>query len=455
MRKIFFQTVNHPPPEPPSEAFAFYSINGTGHARTAARQTLLEPLNAGVDRARSWTGWFICHSIGNEAHRLLENGETASGVHQYSLNIVAADNQTGTADKLQFAIFNTGMTANISIFSSQKILKNRLYFWAVTYSGNGSHTGLTLYLQGVEDTTATKAMSGAYTVAGNNANYRFQSGYIAGAATNQSFRGRQKNFAIWLRVLTALEVTDLFNLQAASITTASFYGAAVVAYYPMSADMNCFNSATFNLSTVTNIIFANFPFGINYKNISIFNGIIPNTRYVAFGTMFKKPNGKFACKTRSGTDHVTAGKIIDLEFDPAGNMTVSAPVDILTDAMDLRNAQAAITDGTDVTFFSATFSAGVVQDVFWVKSTDGTTGLVYGAKNSVASILPGGGAALGLTYGKLVPAYVAGEYVVPWYSGNVAGVYKIGLLRRSAVGVWSYVVVYSGATALVRITKIL
>jgi hypothetical protein len=445
-RRRFFPTTNHALPIPPSEPFTFFDVTGIAHGRTAARQATIEPATGGVDRAMSWSGWFIAHNIGNQTHRLWSCSSSVDGTQQYSCNIINADHAT-LASLFQFALFNTGQTANIQVRSTNKILRSHLYHYTVTYSGNSSHTGYKLYLNGVEDTTATKVMSGAYTTAGQNAAWRYQLCHNAAATTNGGFRGRQKNHTVWNRVLTASEVTDLVNLGAGDVTTLPWYAAAVVAHWPLATDTVCVNNAAFNFGSLVGIGWDTYPFGFNYKFVSVFHAQPGNARYVAFGSMYKKWNGKFACYTRSGTDHTTSGKIVSFEFNH-DNYTASGPVDVITSVDDMREAVAAPVDGNKIVLFSNRYTtpAGPIISAEYYESTDGLIGATFGSAVSYASILPVG-FGFGLTYPKLVPGYVAGEYVVPWYSGDVGGTSKIGLLKRSALGVWSYVPVYSGATA--------
>lgn len=422
-----------------------YIASGNGHGRVAARQVALEPATGGADRAMSWTGWLIASNIGNQNQRVLTNSSTSSGATQYALSIVNSDEQTGLAGKLSFTLFNTGQTANLTMRSSEKILRQRLYHFAITYDGSATVAGFKLYLNGVEDTTASKTTTGTYTTAGQDAAWRYQTGYVNGAATFQSYRGRQKNHTIWNRVLTQAEVTDLVTLLGGDVTTLPFYAAAVTAHWPLATDAVCANNATFNFGTLTNITFDTFPFGLNYKFISTFNGVIPNTRYLAFGTMYKSGDNQFVCKTRSGTDHITGGKIISLTLNSVGNMSVSAPVDIITSANDIRQASAGELDGNKVTIFAHRYTSPNLISAEYYDSTDGLTGLTFGSANDYSSILPVG-FGFGLPYGKLIPGYVAGEYVVPWYSGDVGGNSEVGLLKRSSGGVWSYVPIYSGTT---------
>lgn len=445
-RRRLFMSLNHPPVVPPSYDVMAYNTLGTSSGAVSTRQLALEPSVAGADRAMSWSGWINPHNVGTGLFRVFGVNVIATSFQQYSLNI-QSQSQATLNQLLSFTIFNTANTAHINIYSTNKLLRARWSHVVITYDGSETAAGLKMYLNGAEDTTANKFTTGTYTGAGNDAAYRMQTSCQPGSR----FRGKQRDFAIWNRVLTAGEVLTLYNGGVPyDVNTASFYASAIEAYWPLRTAATCLNNATFNFIN-TLMVSVSTPVGPLYQDISVFNAIPGNTAYVAFGSIYKVDSNNFVWNGRSGTDHITAGNIVKVLFNKNGNFTVGAPVTILNETDDMRNAAAAITDGSDITIFSNRYNTATltVIDNNWYKSTDGITGEAFGSRNDIASILP---ISDGITYGKMVPGYVAGEYFVGWYGITAATTYYVGVLKRSAAGVWSYIPIYQGTTKYVEMS---
>lgn len=426
---------NSIPPAPPS-----YNVMqfGPGNSRVGTRQLALEPSVSGVDRAMSWSCWLLCNNIGTQTMRAFASMNPSTAFQQYSFNVFSQAN-AALNQHANFTLFNTANTSTIAVNSSEKFLRARWKHVVVTYDGSETAAGLKLYLNKDEDLAATKTSTGSYAGAGSDTGYRFQAGAVLGGALN----GRMRDMAVWNRVLTPAEIVSLYNNGVPiDVNTLSFYAAAIEAYWPMRTDAVCLNNATFNLGTLSGVSFGTYPLGPNYKFLSIFNAIPTNTAYLAFGSWANSRK----IYTRSGTDHVTAGVGVQLVLNPAGAFSVSAPATVITEmpGSDLRNVAAGI-DGSLIRLFSARYSGGVVTDDNYYESTDGLTGLTFGSRNDLTSILPSSG---GLTYGK-VCSLPSGDSFVAWYSGNVAGVYKLGIIKESG-GVFSYIPAYSGGTDYVE-----
>lgn len=424
------------PPEPPT-----YNVTqfGPGNSRVAARQLALEPSVSGVDRAMSWSGWILCNNIGTQNMRPFCNMDPGTAFQQYSFNILDQARADSLNQHANFTLFNTANTGTIAVNSGEKFLRARWYHVVVTYDGSETSAGIKLYLQGVEDLAATHTSTGSYAGAGSATGYRFQAGAVLGG----NFNGRMRDLAVWNRVLTTGEVVSLFNNGVPiDVDTLAFYAAAIEAYWPMRTNANCLNSATFNLGTLNSVTFGTYPLGPNYKFLSMFNGVVGNTAYLAFGSWANSRR----IYTRSGTDHVTDGIGVTASLNPAGSLSLSALTNVITEMpIDLRN----FASGEDVNLirnFTGRYNGTVITDTNNYDSTDGLTGLTFGSRNDITSILPSSG---GLTYGKVCLNSVAGDNFVAWYSGSVAGTYHIGIIKETG-GVFSYISVYIGSVDYVE-----
>lgn len=423
------------PPAPPN-----YNVMqfGPGNSRVAARQLALEPSVSGVDRAMSWSGWILFSNIGTQNMRAFCNMDPGTAFQQYSFNVLS---QGGSIlnQHANFVMFNTANTSTIAVNSGQKFLRNRWKHVVITYDGLEVSTGLKMYFNKDEDTGVTYTPTGSYAGAGSATGYRFQAGAVLGGAYN----GRMRDLAVWNRVLTPAEIVSLYNNGVPiDVDTLSFYATAIEAYWPMRTTAACLNNATFNLGTLAGVSFGLYPIGPNYNFVSVFNPFPSNTAYLFAGSWVNARR----MYVRSATDHVSGGKIVACDLSIAGAFSVSAPVDVITElpGSDLRNAAACI-DGSLIRVFSARYSGGVVTDADYYESTDGLTGLTFGSRNDLTSIVPASG---GITFGKACPV-AGGDSFVGWYSGNVAGTYHIGVIKESA-GVFSYISVYSGAVDYVE-----
>jgi hypothetical protein len=370
-------------------------------------------------------------------------GETANNTAQWVVGLVAQSSATFN-QCLQFVLFGPSGSTSIQILSSARFWRGRLTHITGTYDGSESQNGFKLYINAKEDTGATKVMGGVYTGAGNSAGFRMMLSSVFGSTAGR-FAGRMRDLVLWNKALTQSKVTELYNNNVPIDASAvSFYGADVLANWPMRTDLTCLNNATFNFGSITGITHSTFPISSKYPFFGQFNAIPGNTRYLAFGSMYQTSNYTWRIYQRSGTDHITAGKIVKITVSTSGyTPVVGAPIDVITNALDIRSAQAGEING-DVYIFSSLYNTGtllVTDIVYWV-STDGAVGEVFGSPISVAGLLP---FLQGVTFGKIIEGPSAGEFMVPVYGVNGA-TYYVGYLKRDTGGVWSWVQMYSGAT---------
>lgn len=436
------------PPVPPTYQTTVFSPGGfTARANVATRQTALEPSVAGADIPFSFSCWIQPHNMDlmHQTQKIFGVSETASNTGQWILGLVSQASATFN-QCLQFAIFGPSGTTSISILSSARFWRGRWTHVVGTYDGSESQNGFKLYINSREDTGATKVMGGSYTGAGNSATFRMSLSSVFGT-TQGRYAGRLKNLTLWNSALTAAEVIELYAANVpVDVTTVSFYGAKVLAHWPLATDLTCANNATFNFGSSTGITHDTYPISSNYPFFGQFNAIPGNTRYVAWGGIYQTSNYQWRMYQRSGTSHIANGKVVKISISTAGyTPVVSAPIDVITNAMDIRTGICGVIGGS-VYIFSSLYNAGtglMTDLVYWV-STDGEVGETFGSPVSVSSLIPTPTSVN--FYGKLAAGPGAGEYMVPVYGGGV-GAYWIGYLKRDTGGTWSYVEIYAGATA--------
>lgn len=435
-----------PAPPPDFDTTVFSPGGFTARANVSTRQAALEPSVAGVDHAFSFSVWVQPHNMDlmTLGQRFFGVGETGVNTAQWVVALVAQSGATFN-QCLQFVIFGPAGSTSIQILSSARLWRGRFTHLVGTYDGSESQNGFKLYINGREDTGATKVMGGTYTGAGDSANFRMMLSTVFGTTVGR-FAGRMRDLALWDEALSLSEVTELYNNDTpVDVDSVSFYAGKILAYWPLRTGITCLNSSTFNFGSSVGITHAVFPMSSKYPFFGQFNAIPGNTRYLSFGSCYQTANFTWRIYQRSGTDHVTSGKIVKIIVSTSGyTPVVGAPIDVITNAMDIRSAQAGEIEG-DVYIFSALYNTGtalVTDIVYWV-STDGAVGETFGSPVSITGLLP---FLQGVTFSKIIAGPGVGEFMVPVYGINGA-TYYIGYLKRDTGGTWSFVQMYSGATA--------
>ena len=427
-----------PTPVPIDRNCAVFGLDA--HARVSARQTALEPSNATVDKAMSWSVWLHQHNLGTNATRVFGVQMTGSGNQQYVLQTLAQDmTPTSRNQRLNFSIFTDGSNF-ITVESTNRFLRGRSYHVVITYSGSEAASGFKMYLNGVEDTTANKFMTGTYTGARNDANNRMILSRVDSSSTR--YRGSMRDLAVWNRVLTSSEVTELYNAGAPfTISGLSWYAAAIVSWWPFTASLASSNSSSYDFGTANSISIGTTKLSPTYESISFFNADPSNTRYIAFGGSFWNNPG-WDINVRSGTNHLANGKIVNFKFNPS-DLSVTSPVDVLTDGTyDLRNVSTGKIDGTDIAIFLARFThtTGPFIDLLRFTSTDKLVGQTFGSGVSMTTDTDRYS-----FYGKVIRGDNHGEYLVCEYEYNTAATaYQVNVFKRDAGGTWSKINVWSG-----------
>lgn len=431
-----------PPPIPDFHDVTRFSGTQHSHCNIGTRQLALEPSVAGVDRAMSWSMWLRPSNIINASSRILGAGPTTNSNLSYGLSIQPSSLQSATLNqRLSMALFTTFASAAISINSSAKILRGRWVHVVCTYDGSESGNGLNFYFNKVLDSGAIKASVG-YTGMLNDSNARFFVGAVQSSTVK--FGGDITQLAVWDKALNQTEIDELYaNGSVIDVDTVSFYGANIEAYYPMKTNVNCLNSATFNLGTVTNITFGNIPVGPNFEQMSLFNSVDTNTLYYLTGN-FVKVAGGFAWYGARSTSHL-AGSIVKVGLNISG-MAGATPAVVLAGGTSIFVNVSAGDLPSVIAFFTArqlAASPGVFTGIDRYESTDGLVGDTFSLSASMPTV-----ETIYSPYGKLVPGY-NGEYFSPEYEQNAGGtVFTINRYKRDSGGVWSAAVVWTGNATL-------
>lgn len=402
------------PPVPPSFAVASFTLTGTGRANVNTRQTALEPSASTVDKPYSWSCWLRVSNIGTAIQRIFSSGLTASGDFQYALSIRETTSAASVNQKLVFQIF-TNNSNFISIFSTNRILKSRWVHVAITYDGSETAAGLKMYLNGIEDTTANKTLTGTYTGALNNSSIRMQLGHVF---TANRLRGNLRDLCCWNAELTSTEVTELY-LEASDpghpkdVTSVSFYGAKIAAYWPLHSDFTSPQSANYTFVSVTGISFSSRPLSSLYPSWSCLNARIGNTKYFAFSSAFRVGN-KAHIYIGRGDTHVVNTTVSKGVFDPS-NLFAANPVTWVDDVNSalpdgIRGGNVGLVNGNVVNIVAQYDDVALqFKDLGRYDSTDGAVGEAFAAFVSMETAVTGHSIN---AYGNIIAGDAAGQYMI-------------------------------------------
>lgn len=411
-------------------------------ASTATRQTALEPLIA----ARSWSGWIKIKNTGRpEYSATLMTSSESGGNRQYSLTVLSSESNTTPINALRFLLFgNSSGTIFLSAISSLTLKKNYWHHFTCTYDGSNTAAGINLWLDGVKDTSVTRSTTGAFTTPYSDSNLRTR---IGSSIVNRKLQGIAKDFVIWNRVLTDVEVPQTYNNGIpVTVTGLSFYATAVAAYWPLSSNFNATNSATFNLTATAGTSFVSSAWGLNATALSMTRAYPTSTDYCAFGGSYQV-GGDIYVNIRSGTGHVDAGVLKKLVINIAAK-TISPAVTIVSNGASQAGGSGGIV-GNKIVVFASKYPNGAAGDFTSAnrhESTDGTVGTTFGSPISMTTNYTRYN-----FYGKVYTVIINGvtTSVVTFYGHNGAGTWKSSVWRTVDAGAnWTKVDVMDGANQM-------
>lgn len=406
------------------------SITTASYARTSTRQTDLEIASAGVDRARSWSCWVRWSNIRTNSQRVYNVTNTDNTQLQYALFLISSDNQTVANNaRLRFSTF-TNLSNVMEIQSSPVTLRNRYYHIVVTYTGSEVNTGLVIYVNGVVDPAPVRTTTGTYTGGLNNSTLRFKIGHETDAA---AMIGDVAHMAIWNRVLTSGEVSELYNNGIVRANASSSFYADIVSDWPLTTNGNSLTNSNYNLTETSGsgISYVNhaFPFRVQDQALSFKRATVGNTRYMAFGNLLRKDATTVSWFGYSGTAHPgTADARIDrIDFDLT-TFTASAPVTGVIDdgTYSMSGVSCGIDDNGHIHVFAARYNIGgaAFVDARHYKSTDG--GATFDSGEVFATTRP-----RFEFYGRMIAGFAAGEFFVPFYEHTSAVTWTISVFKTT------------------------
>lgn len=403
---------------------AAFGSTTTAFLQATTRQTDLEIANATVDRARSYSCWVRFSNIRYNNQRVFNISNADNAIQQLNFFLIAQDNQTvGTNSKARFVVY-TDNSNFMYIQSSAEILKNRYYHFAITYTGSEANTGLKLYINGVEDVSATRLTTGTYTGGINHADLRFKVGHQIDLST---MGGNIRDLAIWNRVLTSGEITQLFNSGVPRLNSAATFYSDIVADWPLQVNGSSPQNVNYILASTGVTYAANFlSFSTTDAPLSFRRTEIGNTRYVAFPALVRLNSTTARVYVRSGTTHLANGKIISQDINYVTGVA-SAPADRIVDATyDLRGGSAGIDDNGDIHVFSSRYNTGTdtFVDARHYVSTDG--GNTFDAGEVFANSRPRFN-----FYGKVVAGFSAGEFFVPFFEHTSSTTFTVSVFKTT------------------------
>jgi len=177
-----------------------YSFNGSTQYISLADSTLLSfVMFLGGDVPLTFSVWVYPTSFA--ATNYIFTKRPAGGL-EYSLRIATS----GIPD---FTLFSQGAGTSTIGVGGAAIPLNTWSHIVVTYDGNKLHTGLKMYINGVD--VGSSGMTGTYLGMSNTST----SAYIGGLnGTAGGFTGRIDELGIWRRKLSATQVASLYNSDA-------------------------------------------------------------------------------------------------------------------------------------------------------------------------------------------------------------------------------------------------
>ncbi|MFA7662684.1 MAG: LamG domain-containing protein [Patescibacteria group bacterium] len=158
---------------------------------------------ATIGVANAWTvaGWFKSSTKG--AQDKIFGARPASGdANEIRVQI---DSETGTV--IQAVCMDSAGSFGgkfKSYLSTTNFSANTWYFVSVTWDG----TNLKIYLNGSEETIATKLSDGSVTMANSTINMGVG---VGGIGTNSFWDGMLDTVNLWSRALSGAEITELYN----------------------------------------------------------------------------------------------------------------------------------------------------------------------------------------------------------------------------------------------------
>jgi hypothetical protein len=398
-----------------------------------------------TNKAMSWSIWVKGDNLGKLTECIFSASDTTR--EQYGL-FWLGESATSNCRKLNFIIYGA---SNGSIYkqvvSAGRVLRNRWTHIVVTEAGTtgaSGANGINIYINGTLD-TVVRSNAGTFANAYSTASMRVRLGGSQRTGATSYFGGQVSGFGFYNRVLTAGEVTELYNLGTPmNETLASFYGTAGIDYFACSSTLTSVESFAL---TASNVTYASSKVNPSVESISFKKAQDGNTQYTAFGNIVPLSGTTYAWYGRTGTAHIPNGNVYKslIDISSFGTDAVnSTPVTELSTS-HVSGVSAGIIDSEVYLFYSKyNDSTSLFTDSGWRKSSDGLTGASFGSYTSIPTTYP-----RYENYGKMVSGFTAGEYFVPRFQHNNDVEWRVEVLRTTDYGdSWTRIIVHESLTKL-------
>jgi uncharacterized repeat protein (TIGR02059 family) len=168
---------------------------------TANQPTLLGFGNGTFDNQFSISCWIKPNAL--TAQRFIVS--TNDTVYSYGLHI-------DSNGKLQCNLYSGGAGGTfIRKVSTNALTINTWVHLVFTYTGSTAHSGMSIYINGVLDSSAVGSVTGSYVaMQAMNATERFCIGGQTGGVGNY-YTGKIDSVAVWSKCLNATEVAEIYN----------------------------------------------------------------------------------------------------------------------------------------------------------------------------------------------------------------------------------------------------
>lgn len=161
---------------------------------------------AGQDLPCSIVVWVYANDLLNNGQQAVcKIKDSAPSAYEWYLR---ASSASGASGKPMFALFNSTASASLTAISSISLPAATWTCIGISYSGSETPAGIKLFINGVEDTFATKGSSGSYTGMSNTTAPMLIGSRIAG----EFLKGKVGTIKIYSgRILNAGEFAQEYN----------------------------------------------------------------------------------------------------------------------------------------------------------------------------------------------------------------------------------------------------
>jgi len=192
---------------------SFNSANGGSivFSGTGSYATFGTPSSLNFERTNSFSvcAFLNTTNTNNVANNIIGNSSTIVGTLNIGWYFTLFNRAALKATSVNLSLVNNGANNLIEVTSPQNsILPNTWYYICATYDGSSSASGVTIYINGVTQTSIITSNTLSATIQNANAIV-----LAARASLDQNFPGSIATIQMYNRVLSAAEVAQNYNAQ--------------------------------------------------------------------------------------------------------------------------------------------------------------------------------------------------------------------------------------------------